>query len=358
MTVGSSLRRTKVPTPDSGPDDVDEIRLYWDPTADMDPFPSVSVVKNLREDAAKEDSLQGWRDRFDGKSKWGRPWYRDQKVFKGHRGTLIHYTILSALAEHATDTSNHSPDEDGHLDASGTTYFHEVGDGGWGYEEYRAEYHLKKWSTKAPSANTDEVPAPRNNAYDGEHAWDKAVRDMKWAARAFKEAVIDGSLDSSHFEWDDDPPERPHPLDPANVRAVEQFVCHDEAGYAGQYDLLYEHDGDTVLVDLKTSSGIRFDHKLQSTAYALAVEHCQDIEVDACEIIRLHPDSETVEFSHSSEWDRTVEGLQHEFLGLVDKCRVEYSETLNRAKEELSEHAQSSQQELESTADTEEAAAD
>ena len=291
----SQVRRTQVEH--SG----ENIRLYYLPGSGLSPMPSVTTVKSLRVDPEKDDALQGWRDRYDGQSGWARPWYKDQKIYKGYRGTLIHFAILDAIA-----------------DASGDTYFHEVGDTDWGYEEYDAEYCLKKWSKKAPSANTDEVPyTPRDNQYDGEHAWDKAVREMKWAARAFNEEIIQ----TGH-------------LDPANVEAVEQFLFDTEYGYGGQFDLLYEDaDGDTVLADLKTSSAVRFDHKLQAAAYKHAIESDGDVVVDRCEVIRLYPDDEVVEISSSDEWDRSLRGLEHQFLGLCDEARVEYQSTIQEAVE-------------------------
>jgi hypothetical protein len=279
-------------------------------------MPSVTTIKGVRVDPEKEDSLEGWRTRFDGQSAYGRPWYKDQKVFKGYRGTLIHFAILNELG-----------------DASGDTYFHDVGESDYGKEEYWAEYCLKKWSRQAPSANSDEVPyVPRNNQYDGEHAWDKAMRGMRWATKAFKEQIID----TGHLRRE-------------NVIDVESFVFDTQYGYGGQFDLLYEtDDGETILSDLKTSSAIRFGHKLQSAAYKRAVENERGITVDQTEVLRLHPDSETVEIERSDEWDRSLQGLQHEFLGLCDKAwGIEYSDVLERAKEELqSEHEESSQQEL------------
>ena len=330
MSIASRLRRTRVGVED-GPDDVDDIRVYFDPEDEMSPAPSVSVIKALRDDPEKAESLQGWRDRYNGRSQWARPWYKDQKIYKGYRGTLIHYTILSALASQATAAiDGHDPDSEAHLDASGDTYFHQVGDDGYGYEEYEAEYALKKWSKHAPSANTEEVPGPQDNEYDGEHAWDRAVREMRWAGKTFKSQY----LDTGH-------------IDPATVLAIEAFVCNPEHSYAGQFDLLYERDGETILADLKTSSAIRFDHKLQTAAYASAVEHCLDIDVDACEIIRLHPDKEVHECSHSSDWDRSIEGLQYEFFALAERSQITYDEALTQAREKLSsEHAESAQQEL------------
>lgn len=356
-TVPHGIQRTQVPVHDEGPDDVEQIRVYYDTTTDAPPMPSVSVVKELREDAEKEEILQHWRNNNDGKSKWGRPWYEDIKSFKGHRGTLVHFAILDALG-----------------DASGDTYYHNVGPDSdtWGREEYNSEYALKKWSKKAPSANSSdpEIRAPRNNKYDGEHAWDRAVRGMKWATRAFKLAVIDGVETSPHFEWHQgQPPSATGRLDPQNVLAVEEYVFNTTDGYAGQYDLLYEYpvdaegnylpdtsvsaapDSRTVLADIKTSSGVRFDHKLQSAAYKRALEQRSPPghgpQIDECEIIRLYPDDEVVELSRSPDWDRTLEGLEHQFLGLVDETlHVTYPDSLNRAKRELSEHAQSTQTEL------------
>jgi len=104
-------------------------------------------------------------------------------------------------------------------------------------------------------------------------------------------------------------------------------------------DLLYEDpERGTVLSDLKTSSAIRFDHKLQSAAYKRAIESSSwgPDTIHECEVIRLHPDKETVELSRSPDWDRTLEGLAYQFLGLVDHCQmVVYSETLTQAHELL-----------------------
>lgn len=337
MSLPVSISRTKYPL-DPDDDESDTIRVYYDPTTDTPPMPSVTVIKGLRVDPEKEDALDGWRERFDGQSQWARPWYKDQKVFKGFRGTLIHFAILSELGA-----------------ADGDTYFHEVGDKEWGHEEYYAEYALKKWSKKAPSANSKQVPyTPRANKYDGEHAWDKAVRGLKWATRAFKLAVLDGKRSSPHFDWATDEPHADGRFERDNVIGVEQFVFDTEYGYGGQYDLLYEYYDEsddemkTVLGDLKTSSAVRFDHKLQSAAYKRAVEAREGITIDECEIIRLHPDSEIVELSRSPDWDRTLEGLEHEFLGLADRAWTdEYADVLQRAKEDItSKHAQSSQEEL------------
>jgi hypothetical protein len=49
-----------------------------------------------------------------------------------------------------------------------------------------------------------------------------------------------------------------------------------------------------------------------------------------------------VELSRSPQWDRTVEGLTHEFLGLCDKAHhTTYTNTIERAHNELATSRQS-----------------
>jgi len=299
-----------------------EIRVYFNRRSATPPMPSVSVIKNLRVDPEKAEALEGWRTHYDGQSGYARPWWKDQMAYKANRGTLIHFAILDALG-----------------DAASEDWYHTIGDSAWGREEYEAEYALKKWSLQAPSANTDEVPyTPRANKYDGEHAWDRAVREMRWATKAFKQRCLDGEVSSHYQRHDDDSPVTGR-LGSGRVLAVEQFVFDTEYGYGGQFDLLYDTaDGTTVLADIKTSSGVRFDHKLQSAAYKRAIESATDITVDETEIIRLYPDDEVVEVSRSPQWDRTLEGLQHEFLALSDEAQnVRYQQTLAQAADELTE---------------------
>ena len=336
MGIPEDVKRQQVSLDPDEPDG-DSIRVYFSPSHDAPPMPSVTTIKSLRVDPEKDEALQGWRHRYDGQSQYARPWWKDQKVFKGYRGTLIHFTILDELA-----------------DASGDTYFHEAGDSGYGHEEYYAEYALKKWSKRAPSARTDEVPyTPRKNRYDGEHAWDRATRDMQWAARAFHEAIMQGTTDSAHFDWDhDDAPACAGDLSRGNVIGVEEYVFDTDYGYGGQFDLLYESDdGKTVLADLKASSAIRLDHKLQSAAYKRAIESTRDLTVDECAIIRLDPDNEVVEVSRSPDWDRSLDGLEHQFLGLADQAwNVDFTDALDRARvqieQEYTEHGESRQTEL------------
>lgn len=276
-----SVHRTLVALPGS---DDEEIRVYY--TEDGWMAPSVTTITELRVDPEKDEALEGWRDRFDGQSSYARPWWKDQMTFKGERGTLAHFAMLSTVG-----------------DPSGDTYYHQVGDDDYGREEYEAVYHLQKWSTHAPSANEDDQRTPRNNQYDGEHAWDRAIRDISWCTTAFEEW------------WDDD----------YDVIDTERYVtCKvetddgDDFGYGGQLDLLYEDDeGNVVCCDLKTSSGIRHSYKIQLAAYANAIE----ADVDRIEVARFHPDTETVEVEDNTDWSRSRDGLTYEFLALADLAR-------------------------------------
>jgi len=168
------------------------------------------------------------------------------------------------------------------------------------------------------------------------------MRGVKWSTRTFKQAIINGS-DPDEATVKGDSKTLDGRFSPENVIGVEQFVYDEDYGYAGQYDLLYyyiDEEGNrrNVLADVKTSSAVRFDHKLQSAAYKRAVESSEwgPDTIHECEILRLYPDKEVVEVSRSPQWDRTLDGLAHEFLGLCDKAiNAVLSETIATAHAEL-----------------------
>lgn len=97
------------------------------------------------------------------------------------------------------------------------------------------------------------------------------------------------------------------------VLDVECFVTNVSVGYAGQFDLLYvDKDGNLVLSDLKTGKGIYDKYKMQLVAYDNALE----IPIDLLEVIRIHPDSETWEVSHHSDWPQSRKELWADFMDL------------------------------------------
>mgnify|MGYP002763087786 FL=1 len=110
-----------------------------------------------------------------------------------------------------------------------------------------------------------------------------------------------------------------------SVLNVECFVQNTDIGFAGQFDLLYiDDDGDVVLSDLKTSARVYDKHKMQLSAYRDAVP----LKIDKLEVIRLHPDSETAEVSHDSDWLEDPDELYEEFVEL----RESMNEDLSRIK--------------------------
>ena len=111
-----------------------------------------------------------------------------------------------------------------------------------------------------------------------------------------------------------------------NVLDMECFVTNTDLGYAGQFDLLYiDKDGQVVLADLKTSKRIYPKHKKQLVAY----DNALNLETDMLEIIRIHPDTQTWETSHSTEWLENREELYEQFAELrksMDNVDEEFRE--------------------------------
>lgn len=232
--------------------------------------PSVTTVTDRRIDPEKEAALEGWRDRYDGSSKWKSPHWEDQMAYKGYRGTLAHYTCFDGLGDLRADD-----------------YYSQCGEDTKGYEEYYAEYKLKTWGE-----------------YDGEDAWDSAVREIYWVYQKFEELCAKKGIT------------------PASVVGVEQYILDTLYQYAGQVDLIYENeDGEIVVADLKTSSGIREDYRLQVAAYAKALP----IDVDRVEIIRIYPDRKEIEIESDEEWDRSIDSYFEQFLGLLYKTHLQCS---------------------------------
>ena len=69
--------------------------------------------------------------------------------------------------------------------------------------------------------------------------------------------------------------------------SAEDFVYSDEHKFAGTADLVVEMDGETWLLDLKTSNSIHKSYDLQLAAYAKALEETKGIKIDRTGIIWL-----------------------------------------------------------------------
>ena len=73
--------------------------------------------------------------------------------------------------------------------------------------------------------------------------------------------------------------------------STEDFVFSDEHKYAGTADLVVKMDGETWLLDLKTSNSMHKSYDLQLAAYAKALEETKGIKIERTGIIWLKAQS-------------------------------------------------------------------
>ena len=69
--------------------------------------------------------------------------------------------------------------------------------------------------------------------------------------------------------------------------STEDFVFSDKHLYAGTADLVVKMDGETWLLDIKTSNNLHRSYNLQLAAYAKAIEEVKGIKIDRTGIIWL-----------------------------------------------------------------------
>lgn len=70
---------------------------------------------------------------------------------------------------------------------------------------------------------------------------------------------------------------------------AETAIYHPEKRYAGTPDLIARLDGELVVLDLKTSSGIRDKHLLQVGAYSQIINHKKPGSITRGILVYLHP---------------------------------------------------------------------
>ena len=73
--------------------------------------------------------------------------------------------------------------------------------------------------------------------------------------------------------------------------SAEDFVYSDEYKYAGTADLVVKMDGETWLLDIKTSNSLHKSYDLQLASYAKALEESKGIKIDRTGIIWLKAQS-------------------------------------------------------------------
>lgn len=237
-----------------------DYRMYSD---DEGEYPSVSTVLDARPTPEKDKSIEGWRNWLKGQP--DRPDPGEVLDFKSWRGTLAHWAALDPLARR---------------DLAGD-------------EEVRAYDGLSGWEYRHDDALT------------------QAEDDVDWFVEQFRAIVEDWGI--ATFDGDG--------IVDSNVRAVERYVVDRDVGYAGQYDLAYEHPTrGTVVADLKTSKADSrrdlFDKKfprygMQLAAYARA----SSFDVDECHLIWIAPDTRESAIIPDSEWPETQGVYEAQFIG-------------------------------------------
>ena len=75
--------------------------------------------------------------------------------------------------------------------------------------------------------------------------------------------------------------------------SAEDFVWSDEHKFAGTADLVVKMDGETWLLDIKTSNSIHKSYDLQLAAYAKGLEEAKGVKIDRTGIIWLKASSRT-----------------------------------------------------------------
>lgn len=249
------------------PDD-DSLVSADDPT-DPTEFGGLSVTTILGYLDEDTTGLERWQDRNDGE---GDSMHHEHIFwYSGPRGTLCHYDALNPLADREL----------------------------WGSEEASSAEAI----ISGPSADNfdDASPDNRDVAYsllvnhgvlDDLDQFDALFpnvslstileRDRNWFLEQFRDAMSRLYVSES------------------DVIAVEQFLLAEADGFpfGGQADLVYRDPNDNVVMaDLKTSSSLRHKHRLQTVAYANAIEQAKRLPdtVDRCEVWRFCPDDESVD---------------------------------------------------------------
>ena len=250
----------------------------------QDKYPPVTnIINEMDQDMT---GLRIWRERNDGEGDAAHFehlfWYARQ------RGTLTHHDALNPLAEREL----------------------------WGYEEGESITNIisgpdeDTFDNASHCLNDITYSVAANHYYDYPSVRTQFNGDL--ALLDILEDDIDYFLDE--FSWIKDE----LGITDDSIIGVEEYVIHEDFGYGGQADLIYEDpDGRVVLADLKTSSGLRQANLLQGAAYKRALEDSPYFDIDEVhreEVIRINADKHDVAV-HSAHYP---EHLRKEYGPVVN----------------------------------------
>lgn len=229
--------------------------------------------------------IQNWKQENDGRG--NNPHWKHILEYKQNRGTLAHYAALSQLEDqHPHSDELWSEDEKQSLNQ----IMDRVGD-----EDFL--YSVMK--DRGEVDNRDAFNTIMRHGEDIDIT-DFLYEDLGYFKDQFQETMLNRGIT------------------PDDVYSVEHMFALPEnkdaghAGYGGQADLLYEdpHNGEHVVVDLKTSKDVYHKHKKQVAAYANAAKESPEMNgdyIDRGEVWRFFPDNQESEVytvdNHKKYWD-------------------------------------------------------
>lgn len=292
----------------AGPDGID-VRVY---SQDNSHLPSVTTILKSRD--ADTSARDDWQDRNDGDG--NNAHHEHIFWYSRHVGTLGHWHSLS-----------------------------QVGDVPWSNDEEESKRQFFRIGTDAAEKEVEDS-TPRDVLYsitkdhkgvetqgEFDDYYNRQMPDGYYTAMLCDVAI----RDISFFTSAQARLRSKLGIDANDVIVAEKFLFDEEYNYAGQVDLVYDDDGDTVVADLKSSSGCYRKHQLQSAAYASAVERADGLPsaVDRIEVHRTHPRSGEMAVHVPDEssgvftdkyWEDSYEDLWAEFRDLAEAFDYEHNE--------------------------------
>ncbi|MFB6209859.1 MAG: hypothetical protein ABEJ56_07045 [Candidatus Nanohaloarchaea archaeon] len=202
-----------------------------------------------------------WENRYDGED--GRYDSNNVKEFAGPRGTLAHEKVFEKYVEDSEEVSEgNSARLWNQLEQMGGDELEDLRE--WGERE-EVEFY------EDSSRQNGFIENGRQLAENDIEWIEQEFRDLEESLGLRKENVIAAEKMfgiSTKHPWD-----KSEKLEGPGIGKFE---------YAGQIDLLYEKEdtGETILLDLKTSKDLYDKHKIQSAAYAHAVENSEFFDVE------------------------------------------------------------------------------
>lgn len=272
-------------------------RVYWDRGIEpLSPYPSVTTITGSRDDPQKDRALKGWRLKYSGEG--DKPYWKHIQKYSQWRGTLLHWYFLSTL-DSSLPATHEEREAISNIEDRQKNYDF-INSIAQNHDDYTTENFPSKvmWLDQANNAAKDD-PLTLTDIFEDDYDW-------------FMETAP-SMLD----------------IDVSDVIAVEAKVVNHDYKFGGQFDLLYDDNGTTTLMDVKTGKSVYWGAKRQLEAYARTIEDSDRFPVETVDeyiVLRANPDRETREVSRLSEWDESRDALWADFCLLNERVQPHVSD--------------------------------